>query len=108
MMGSSTPNETRISDTAVRSRRPAIVVNSPGTFRMNSFPTRNTEMGTLLGSQAYGDVTSPRFSRMGLGAWQATSSSDGSDKKDLTSFQKGFVLERLEREIERRREGTGW
>ena len=45
--------------TAARKRRPAMVVNSPGTARMTSWPARRTDISTTAGCHAYGRLISP-------------------------------------------------
>ena len=45
--------------TAARSRRPAMVVNSPGTARTTSWPARKTDISTIAGCHAYGRLISP-------------------------------------------------
>ncbi len=44
---------------AARNRRPAMVVNSPGTASMTSCPTRRMEISTTAGCHAYGRLISP-------------------------------------------------
>lgn len=45
--------------TASLRRRPAMVVNSPGTHRMMSCPTRRIWISTTLGCHSYGRLISP-------------------------------------------------
>ena len=51
--------EHTMSYTASRRRRPAMVVSSPGTAKMTSWPARRIEISTMAGCQAYGRLISP-------------------------------------------------
>ena len=77
-----------------RRRRPAIVVNSAGTFKIKKWPTLKTEMGTELGSHLYGSDASPVFNSIGFGSWHAICSFDGCERKPPIIFQKGFDFDK--------------
>jgi hypothetical protein len=51
-----------------------------------------TWMGRVDGSQAYGLSMSPVLKRIGLGSWQAISSSVGVERKSRTLSQKGLPV----------------